>query len=54
MSNQTKFILLSLVLFTVAGCSMSQAVNKMLSPPPDTKWVNFEVKTLSVHETDST
>jgi hypothetical protein len=34
MSNQTKFILLSLVLFTVAGCSMSQAVNKMLSPPP--------------------
>ncbi|WP_262750587.1 hypothetical protein [Enterobacter quasiroggenkampii] len=44
MSNQTKFILLSLVLFTVVGCSMSQAVNKMLSPPPDTKWVNFEVK----------
>ena len=44
MSNQTKFILLSLVLFTVAGCSMSQAVNKTLSPPADTKWVNFEVK----------
>lgn len=44
MSNQSKIILLSLVLFTVAGCSMSRAVNKTLSPPPDTKWVSFEVK----------
>ena len=44
MYNQTKFILLSLVLFTVAGCSMSRAVNKTLSPPANTKWVNFEVK----------
>ncbi|ELP0293010.1 hypothetical protein ACW9S2_004462 [Klebsiella michiganensis] len=44
MPNQTKFILLSLVLFTVAGCSMSRAVNKTLSPPADTKWVNVEVK----------
>ncbi|MEB8305308.1 hypothetical protein NGI06_23635, partial [Citrobacter braakii] len=44
MSNQSKIILLSLVLFTVAGCSMSRAVNKTLSPPADTKWVNVEVK----------
>ena len=44
MYNQSKGILLSLVLFTVAGCSMSQPVNKTLSPPADTKWVNFEVK----------
>jgi len=44
MYNQSKFILLSLVLFTVAGCSMSRAVNKTLSPPADTKWVNVEVK----------
>ncbi|EEQ1541553.1 hypothetical protein AVS17_000753 [Escherichia coli] len=44
MYNQTKFILLSLVLFTVAGCSMSPAVNKTLSPPANTKWVNVEVK----------
>ncbi|EOX2817554.1 hypothetical protein ACPE51_000042 [Escherichia coli] len=44
MYNQTKFILLSLVLFTVAGCSMRPAVNKTLSPPANTKWVNFEVK----------
>ncbi|MCS5450811.1 hypothetical protein ACJVQT_16770 [Enterobacter huaxiensis] len=44
MHNQSKIILLSLVLFTVAGCSMSRAVNKTLSPPADTKWVNVEVK----------
>jgi len=44
MSNQPKIILLSLVLFTVAGCSMSRAVNTTLSPPADTKWVNVEVK----------
>ena len=44
MYNQSKIILLSLMLFTVEGCSMSWAVNKTLSPPPDTKWVNFEVK----------
>ncbi|NIY49911.1 hypothetical protein [Cedecea colo] len=44
MSNQSKIILLSLMLFTVEGCSMSRAVNKTLSPPPDTKWANFEVK----------
>ncbi|MBD8162024.1 hypothetical protein [Erwinia persicina] len=44
MSNQSKIILLSLMLFTVEGCSMSRAVNKTLSPPADTKWVNIEVK----------
>ncbi|HCT6445946.1 TPA: hypothetical protein OT526_005185, partial [Enterobacter hormaechei] len=26
------------------GCSMSWTANKTLSPPPDTKWVNVEVK----------
>jgi len=44
MYNQTKFILLSLVFVSVTGCSMSRAVNKTLSPPPDTKWVSIEVK----------
>ncbi|HCT3534380.1 hypothetical protein ACOMFI_12865 [Enterobacter cloacae complex sp. YD70/O97D2] len=44
MSNQSKIILLSLMLFTVEGCSMSWTANKTLSPPPDTKWVNVEVK----------
>ena len=44
MYNQSKIILLSLMLFTVAGCSMSRAVNRTLSPPADTKWVNVEVK----------
>ena len=44
MYNQSKIILLSLVLFSSAGCSISRAVNKTLSPPPDTKWVNVEVK----------
>ncbi|CAM4271438.1 hypothetical protein PLGE761_19965 [Pluralibacter gergoviae] len=44
MYNQSKTILLSLVLFTVAGCSISRAVNKTLSPPVDTKWVNVKIK----------
>jgi hypothetical protein len=44
MYNQSKIILLSLVLFSSAGCSISKAVNKTLSPPADTKWVNVEVK----------
>lgn len=44
MYNPSKIILLSLVLFSLAGCSMSRAVNKTLSSPPDTKWVNIEVK----------
>ncbi|EOI3526941.1 hypothetical protein ACMSYW_000093 [Cronobacter dublinensis] len=44
MYNQTKIILLSLVLFTVAGGSISSTVNKTLSPPANTKWFNFKVK----------
>ena len=44
MSNHTKIIVLSLLLFSSAGCSTNQTVNKTLSPPADTKWVNFEVK----------
>ncbi|HCT3534378.1 hypothetical protein [Enterobacter hormaechei] len=44
MSNQSKIILLSLMLFIVEGCSMTRTVNKTLYPPADTKWVNFEVK----------
>lgn len=44
MYNQSKIILLSLVLFSSSGCSISRAVNKTLSPPVDTKWVNIEVK----------
>ena len=44
MYNQSKIILLSLVLFSSAGCSISKAVNKTLSPPADTNWVNIEVK----------
>jgi len=44
MHNQSKTILLSLVLFTVAGCSINRTVNNKLSPPADTKWVNIEVK----------
>lgn len=44
MSNQSKIILLSLVLFSSSGCSISRTVNKTLSPPADTKWVNVEVK----------
>jgi len=44
MYNKSQRILLPLVFFTVAGCSMSRTVNKTLSPPADTKWVNVEVK----------
>ncbi|WP_223719205.1 hypothetical protein [Escherichia coli] len=44
MYNQSKIILISLVLFSSTGCSINQTVNKTLSPPADTKWVNFEVK----------
>jgi len=44
MSNQSKIIFLSLVLFSSSGCSISRTVNKTLSPPADTKWVNVEVK----------
>ena len=44
MYSRSKLILLSLVLFSSSGCSISRTVNKTLSPPPDTKWVNVEVK----------
>lgn len=44
MYSRSKLILLSLVLFSSTGCSISRAVNKTLSPPADTKWVNIEVK----------
>ncbi|WP_370968243.1 hypothetical protein [Enterobacter wuhouensis] len=43
MFNQSKIILLSLVLFFSTGCSINRTVNKTLSPPVDTKWVNIEV-----------
>lgn len=44
MYSRSKLILLTLVLFSSAGCSISRSVNKTISPPADTKWVNFEVK----------
>ena len=37
-------MMLFLAVFMAGGCSVSRAVNKTLSPPADTKWVNFEVK----------
>lgn len=42
MHNKIKFIILPLTLLMVGGCS--HAIDKTLSPPADTKWVNFEVK----------
>ncbi len=44
MYNPSKKTLLSMVLLSSTGCSISSAVNKTLSPPADTKWVNIEVK----------
>ena len=44
MYNQSKIMLLSLVVLSSVGCGISRAVNKTLSPPADTKWVNVEVK----------
>ena len=44
MHNKSKIILISLVLFSLTGCSISRPANKTLSPPPDTKWINIEVK----------
>ena len=32
------------MLFSAAGCSLSRTVNKTLSPPAGTKWLNIEVK----------
>ncbi len=42
MYKKTKVLLLSLSVFFVNGCS--SAINKTLSPPFDTKWVNVEIK----------
>lgn len=44
MYKKSKMLLLFLSLLFVTGCSISQAVNKTLTPPADTKWVNVEVK----------
>ncbi|WP_145339550.1 hypothetical protein [Pantoea sp. PSNIH1] len=44
MYNKSKIILLSLVFFSLSGCSINRAANKTLSPPADTNWVNIEVK----------
>ena len=44
MYNPSKITLLSMVLLSSSGCSINSAVNKTLSPPADTKWVNIEVK----------
>ncbi|WP_260863995.1 hypothetical protein [Citrobacter sp. Marseille-Q6884] len=44
MNKRSKALLISFLFLSTASCSMSRAVNKMLSPPADTKWVNFEVK----------
>ncbi|WP_025903468.1 hypothetical protein [Tatumella sp. UCD-D_suzukii] len=44
MYNSSKFILFTLMLFSLAGCIISRPVNKPLSPPADTKWVNIEIK----------
>lgn len=44
MYKRTEALLLSFIFLSAAGCSISRAVNKTLSPPADTKWVNVEVK----------
>ncbi|MGV3346998.1 hypothetical protein ACGVWS_15140 [Enterobacteriaceae bacterium LUAb1] len=44
MYKRSKALLLSFAFLSTAGCSISRTVNKTLSPPPDTKWVNIEVK----------
>ena len=44
MYNSSKFILFTLMLFSLTGCSISRPVNKTLAPPADTKWVNIEIK----------
>ncbi|MGK8541602.1 hypothetical protein ACRS43_01760 [Enterobacter cloacae] len=44
MNKGYKTLLLSFIFLSVVGCSTSRAVNKTLSPPIDTKWVNVEVK----------
>lgn len=49
MIRKSKMVVFSLALFFVAGCSVNRAVNKKLSPPSDTQWVNVEVKNPSPH-----
>ena len=44
MYNPSKFILFTLMLFSLTGCIISRPVNKTLAPPADTKWVNIEIK----------
>ncbi len=44
MHKRTKVWLFSFIFLSTAGCSISRTVNKTLSPPTDTKWVNIEVK----------
>ena len=43
MHKRSKAWLFSFIFLSTAGCSISRAVNKTLSPPADTKWVNVEV-----------
>ena len=44
MYNSSKFILFTLMLFSLTGCSISRPANKTLAPPADTKWINIEIK----------
>ncbi|EAT8924038.1 hypothetical protein FBQ61_08325 [Salmonella enterica] len=44
MHKRSKALLISFLFLSTASCSMNRAVNKTLSPPADTKWVNFGVK----------
>ena len=44
MYNSSKFILFTLMLFSLTGCIISRPVNKTLAPSSDTKWVNIEIK----------
>lgn len=44
MIKQSKIVVLSLVLFSTTGCIINRPINRTLSPPADTKWVNVEIK----------
>ncbi|EJT6060872.1 hypothetical protein N3L82_004917, partial [Escherichia coli] len=52
MHRSSNLLFLSLMLFSVTGCSFNQlpgtiisrSPDKKLSPPGDTKWVNIEIK----------
>ncbi|WP_039058500.1 hypothetical protein [Enterobacter sp. Bisph1] len=44
MFNHSKCFTLPLVVLLLASCSISRPVNKTLSPPSDTKWINIEIK----------